>query len=114
MAETFVDFQGSIDWLNSHAHEPHQLEEAILGLMASMDKPGSPAGEAVTTCHAALHGRTPARRQALRQALLAVTEADLLRVAQTYLQPEQRRRAVVAPYGKADELAELGFVVERI
>ncbi|MEY4515915.1 MAG: hypothetical protein RL180_261 [Pseudomonadota bacterium] len=114
MAETFVDFQASIDWLNSHAHEPHQLEEAILGLMASMDKPGSPAGEAVTTCHAALHGRTPARRQALRQALLAVTEADLLRVAQTYLQPEQRRRAVVAPYGKADELAELGFVVERI
>ncbi len=30
--------------LNAEHEEPHQLEEAILGLIASMDKPGSPAG----------------------------------------------------------------------
>lgn len=114
LSETFADFEASIQWLLHEPQEAYQLEEAILGLMASMDKPGSPAGEALTACHASLHGRTPARRQALRQALLAVTLADLQRVAAQYLQPSARRRAVVAPYGKEAELKDLGFAIERV
>ncbi len=114
LAETFADFNASLDWLRNTPQEPYQLEEAILGIMASMDKPGSPAGEAVTACHSALHGRTPARRQALRQALLAVTVDDLQRVAAQYLTVDQGHRAVVAPYGKADELTKMGFVIERV
>ncbi len=114
LAETFVDFQASIDWLLTQPQQPYQLEEAILGLMASMDKPGSPAGEAIVSAHAILHGRTPARRQALRQAILAVTLADLQRVASTYLQPDLRRRAVLAPYAKQAELESLGFAIERV
>ncbi|MEC7120268.1 MAG: peptidase M16, partial [Pseudomonadota bacterium] len=113
LAETFADFQASIDWLLTQPQQAYQLEESILGLMASMDKPGSPAGEAISACHAQLHGRTPARRQALRQSILAVSLADLQRVAQTYLQPAQRRRAVVAPYAKQAELEAMGFVIER-
>ena len=114
LAETFADFQASIEWLLTQPQQAYQLEEAILGLMASMDKPGSPAGEAIVSAHAMLHGRTPARRQALRQAILAVTLADLQRVASTYLQPDLRRRAVLAPYTKQAELEDLGFAIERV
>lgn len=114
LAETFADFQASIDWLMTQPQQAYQLEESILGLMASMDKPGSPAGEAIISAHAMLHGRTPARRQALRQAILAVTLADLQRVAASYLQPSLRRRAVLAPYAKQAELEALGFAIERV
>ncbi len=60
LAETFKDFEASVQWLLTTEQQPHQLEEAILGLVASMDKPGSPAGEAITACYALLHARTPA------------------------------------------------------
>lgn len=114
LAETFDDFESSIQWLIDTPQEPYQLEEAILGLMGAMDKPSSPAGEAMSACHSMLHGRTPEQRRALRQSLLKVTTDDLQRVARTYLQPELRQRSVVAPYGKEDELVTLGFVVERV
>ncbi len=52
-----TDFEASIDWLFNAEQLPHQLEEAILGLIASMDKPGSPAGEAITACYALLHAQ---------------------------------------------------------
>lgn len=114
LAETFDDFEASIQWLIETPQEAYQLEEAILGLIGAMDKPSSPAGEAMSACHSMLHGRTPEQRRALRQSLLAVTTDDLQRVARTYLKPELRHRSVVAPYGKEEELATLGFAVERV
>jgi Zn-dependent M16 (insulinase) family peptidase len=114
LTETFADFEASIQWLSDTPQEAYQLEEAILGLMGAMDKPSSPAGEAVSSCHSLLHGRTPEQRRGLRKALLAVTLKDLQRVAQTYLKPELRRRSVVAPYAKEAELIALGFSIERV
>jgi Zn-dependent M16 (insulinase) family peptidase len=114
LAETFDDFEASIQWLIETPQEAYQLEEAILGLIGAMDKPSSPAGEAMSACHSLLHGRTPKQRRALRQSLLAVTTDDLQRVAKNYLKPELRQRSVVAPYGKEDELVTLGFIVERV
>ncbi|TEU30543.1 insulinase family protein [Alkanindiges illinoisensis] len=114
LSETFKDFAGSIDWLLNEKQEPHQLEEAIMGLIASMDKPGSPAGEAITACHAMLHGRTPEFRQQMRSKLLEVTLDDLKRVARQYIQAKTPVRAVVAPYAKSGELQELNFNVEQV
>ena len=114
LVETFNDFTASIDWLLNEEQHSHQLEESILGLIASMDKPGSPAGEAITTCYAQLHGRSHEFRQQLRQRLLDVTLADLQRVARTYLAEQTPTRAVVAPFAKADELTQLGFTLQRI
>jgi Zn-dependent M16 (insulinase) family peptidase len=51
LAETFADFKASLVWLQSNAHEERQLEEVILGIMASLDKPMSPAGEARSAFH---------------------------------------------------------------
>ena len=114
LAETFKDFEASIQWLLNTEHQPHQLEEAILGLIASMDKPGSPAGEAISACYALLHARTPAVRKKLRARLLAVTLADLKRVTECYLVAQKPIRAVVAPVAKRDNLVALGFDIQQV
>lgn len=114
LAETFKDFDASIAWLLKTEHLPHQLEEAILGLIASMDKPGSPAGEAISACYALLHGRTPAVRKQLRARLLAVNLEDLKRVTEQYLVQQKPIRAVVAPVAKRDTLIELGFDIKQV
>ncbi|WP_291373107.1 insulinase family protein [Acinetobacter sp. UBA6720] len=114
LAETFSDFEGSVQWLLNTEQKPHQLEEAILGLIASMDKPGSPAGEVITACYALLHARTPAFRKQLRSRLLAVNFEDLKRVAVQYLLEQKPTKAVVAPIAKRDTLIELGFSIQQV
>lgn len=114
LAETFNDFEASVQWLINTEQQPHQLEEAILGLVASMDKPGSPAGEAITACYALLHARTPKFRKILRERLLNVNLDDLQRVAKQYLLTQKPVKAVVAPFAKREELQKLGFSIKQV
>ncbi len=101
---TLDDFAKAIDWLAACENEQQRLQEAILGVISSMDKPGSPAGEAKSAYHSSLFGRTPEVRQALRQQILSVTLDDLKRVAGTYLQPERASVAVVTNQKTAESL----------
>jgi hypothetical protein len=64
LADTLADFDRALDWLQTHDHPPRTLEEAILGIIAAIDKPGSPAGEAVSAFFGTLFGRTPEQRRA--------------------------------------------------
>ncbi|MDZ7622534.1 MAG: insulinase family protein [Candidatus Competibacteraceae bacterium] len=96
LADTLADFDRALDWLQTHDHPARTLEEAILGVVAAIDKPGSPAGEAIGAFFGILFGRTPDQRRAYRQRVLGVTLADLQRVAAAYLQPEQARCAVLS------------------
>ena len=114
LAETFQDFDASLEWLLNKEQHAYQLEEAILGLVSSMDKPGSPAGEAITACYALLHGRTPAFRKQLRERLLSVTIDDLKRVARQYLIEQKPVKAVVAPVAKKETLEQLGFEIKKV
>ncbi|MEN8283469.1 insulinase family protein [Acinetobacter gerneri] len=114
LAETFNDFEASIAWLLNTEQKPYQLEESILGLISGMDKPGSPAGEAITACYALLHDRTPAFRKLLRERILNVTLEDLKRVAKTYLIDQQASKAVVAPFAKKETLEQLGFEIKQV
>lgn len=93
--DTFADFDRSIEWLLNESHSEQSLEEAILGVIGSLDKPGSPAGEAKSTFHAELFGRTREKRENSRQRILSVQIEDLKRVTQTYLIAEKASRAVV-------------------
>ena len=114
---TFSDFLASIDWLleqKTNAKTDAWLEEAILGLMAGMDKPASPAGEAVKAVFATLHGRDKAWQQKMRANILKVSLADLQRVATTYLKDKPFTRATLAPYDKAEMVEKLGFTVEKV
>lgn len=114
LSETFADFQESLNWLMTKEHKAHQLEESILGLIASMDKPGSPAGEAITACYSMLHQRTPEFRSEMRARILSVTFDDLKRVAQQYLINAKPVKGVVAPFAKRDELQALGFDLKQL
>lgn len=96
LAATLADFDASVQWLLANDHEWRLVEEAILGVISSIDKPGSPAGEVKKTFHAALHGRTPEQRRRFRARVLQVTQDDLKRVAATYLQPEAASTAVIS------------------
>jgi len=74
------DFDHAINWLLTEKHEWRQVEEAILGVIGSLDKPSSPAGEAKDAFHSTLYGRASEQRHQYRQHILAVTLEDLQRV----------------------------------
>lgn len=94
-ADTLKDFDLSLEWLQTGKHDARQIEEAILGVISDIDRPDSPAGEAVGTWFAALHGRTPEKRREFRKRVMAVTLEDLQRVAREWLKPETANIAVV-------------------
>ena len=104
LTETLDDFDGSVSWLLENDHDEAKLEEAILGVVSSIDKPGSPAGEAKGAYHSTLFGRTPEHRRAFRQRILNVKIDDLKRVAEKYLKPELASIAAVTSVEKAKGL----------
>jgi len=114
LSETLNDFDAALDWLCDSDHSWQTVEEAILGVISSIDKPGSPAGEAKTTYHAELFGRTREKREQFRNRVLAVTLEDLKRVAATYLQPEKASIAVVTHAGNREKLAHIGLTLKSL
>jgi hypothetical protein len=114
LKETLADFDRAVDWLLNEKHEWRQVEEAILGVIGSLDKPSSPAGEAKDAFHNALYGRTPEQRQAQRQRILAVTLADLQRVGETYLRPERASTAVITSPQHSGLAEELGLALRQV
>jgi len=109
LAETLQDFDSSIEWLLSEDHQPQPLEEAILGVVSSLDKPSSPAGEAKQTFHAELFDRNRSKREAFRQQILDVSIEDLKRVAKTYLSADNASVAVVTGSNQLDNIKHLGL-----
>ncbi len=110
LTETLADFDRSLDWLHSADHPARTLEEAILGVVGAIDKPGSPAGEAVSAFFGMLFGRTPEYRRAFRQQVLAVTLDDLKRVAATYLCPDRASGAALGNARALEALADWSVV----
>ena len=94
-------------------HEQLALEEAILSVMASLDKPGSPAGEAKRDFYERLFGRTSEHRKMLRAGIVNTTLDDLRRVADTYLKPEFASTAVITHSAGADMVTEKGLTLTR-
>ena len=104
LQETLADFDTAIDWVISTEHKPHQLEEAILGVIASLDKPASPAGEAKQAYFNRTFGRSLEHRAQFRKQVLSITTADLKRVAQLYLAPEKASIGIICNKESADSL----------
>jgi len=107
LSDTLNDFDQSIAWVLETQHEWRVIEEAILGVVSSLDKPSSPAGTAKQHFHDALFGRSPAQHARFRQAVLGVTAADLIRVAEQYLKPEQASIGIVTHSGEAAQYESL-------
>ncbi len=114
LAETLADFDRALEWLQGEDHEWRLVEEAILGVIGSLDKPASPAGEARKAYFNALHGRTPELRQRFRENVLAVTLADLQRVAGQYLVAERASTAVITSAATLEQVGDLGLEVQPL
>jgi len=114
LTETLEDFDKSIEWLINEEHTDLQVEESILGVIGSMDKPGSPAGEAKQAFHNELYGRTPEQRHLFRERVLKVTVADLKRVGKKYLKPEIASVAVITNPVHEDIVKKLGLEIKQL
>lgn len=114
LTETLEDFDRALEWLRTEKHSWQAVEEAILGVISSIDKPASPAGEAKQTYQAELFGRTREKRETFRNQVLAVTLEDLQRVAEQYLKPEQASIAVVTHRGHEPTAQELGLTIQAL
>lgn len=110
LQETLTDFDRSIDWLLTNRHSERLLEEAVLGIISNIDKPGSPAGEAKKAFYNSLHGRTPEQRRRYRQRILEVQLDDLRRVAACYLNRDPAGIAVITNPETARQL-DLGLEI---
>lgn len=111
---TLKDFDQSLIWLQEEKHKWDAIEEAILGVIGTLDKPASPAGEARTAYYNELYGRTKQQRQLFRQRVLAVKLPDLQRVAQQYLQPKNASIAVITNKGNKQEVAEFNLTEHEV
>ncbi len=100
---TLDDFDRSLDWVMSGSHEAHHLEEAILGVIATMDKPSSPAGEAKQAFYNYLFERSLESRMRFRERVLATTLEDLRVITQRYFTPD---RASIGIISSKENLAE--------
>ncbi len=114
LLETLDDFDASIQWLLDTEHPENKLEEAVMGVISSIDKPGSPSGEAKQAFHNELFGRDAEQRRRFRTRVLAVKMADLKHVAQTYLADKEASVAVITDPQKAQALTEKGFELLQV
>ncbi len=110
--ETFEAFKQSVDWLITGPIDFALVEEAILGIVSSIDAPGSPAGEARQAFHNALHGRGADQRRLRRASILDVNEKDIKRVAEKYL-TQDGCLALVTSEARRSEIGE-DFTIDSI
>lgn len=109
LAQTLDDFDASVKWLLNEKHQWRQVEEAILGVIGGIDKPGSPAGEARKAFYSNLFGRTPEQRRTFRSRVLEVKLEDLQRVGEQYLQANNASVAVITNSTQAEQIKDLGL-----
>jgi hypothetical protein len=93
---TLDDFDRAVDWVINQQHPDNQLEEAILGVIGTMDKSTSPAGEAKQAYYNHLFGRSLEHRMRFRQQVLGTSLADLRAVAERYFAPEKASIGIIS------------------
>jgi len=114
LTDTLDDFRRAIDWMLTQDHDYSQLEEAILGVISSLDKPASPAGSAKQAFHSELFGRDREQRARFRREILAVGISDLKRVTERYLDPGKASIGVVSNKTCQGELEKLGLEIRTL
>ena len=103
-----------MNWLQDKQHSYSQLEEAILGVISSLDKPASPAGTAKQAYYNGLFNRGKEHRAKFRQQVLAVDIPALQRVAEKYLKPELRSIGIISNKDHLEELEKLELKINKL
>ena len=82
--DTFDAFNSSIEWaLKSITEE--RLEEGILNVISSIDKPSSPANEAISDYNSNNNGFSQKMRKSFRKSVLETSISSLVNVTKKYL-----------------------------
>ena len=110
--ETFKEFKKSREWSIKNITE-EQLEEGVLGVISSIDKPLSPFGEAMSDFMSSLDQKTQDERLSFRSKVKECSLADLAMVSEKYLFNESKRSAI-AGENYETELKDLGFEIKNI
>ena len=105
--DTFTAFNDAIEWAK-HSITKQHLEEAILGVVSSIDKPLSPVGEAKNDFNFNLEDISIAERLAIRQKIINCSIEDLVRVNNKYL-TQGSKKSILAGEGYKDQAQELGL-----
>jgi Zn-dependent M16 (insulinase) family peptidase len=111
-SETFNEFKKSREWSVKSITE-EQLEEGVLGVISSIDKPLSPFGEAMSDFMSSLDQKTQDERLSFRSKVKECSLANLAMVSEKYLFNESKRCAI-AGQNYETELKDLGFEIKNI
>jgi Zn-dependent M16 (insulinase) family peptidase len=115
LGDTLDDFRRAIDWMLTTPHEYAPLEEAILGVISSLDKPASPAGTAKQAFHNELFGRDKAQRARFRQQVLNVSVEQLVEVTRRYLaDSSQASIGIVSSKTHQGDMEKLGLEIRTL
>ena len=110
--ETFQDFKKSREWSLKNISQD-QLDEGILGIISSIDKPLSPFGEAMSDFSMNLDRKNIKKRLEIRAKVKACTIDDLVNVSQKYLFNESKK-SVIAGENYIEEMKSLNFKIKNI
>ena len=110
--ETFIEFSNSRKWALKNISSA-QLEEGILGVISSIDKPMSPAGEASSDFLNLIQGKSQDERLEFRARVKECTLSDLKKMATKYFDGNSKR-AVLAGEGFQNILEDEGFEIKVI
>ena len=108
----FQAFEDAISWAKTSINEQH-LEEAILGVVSSIDKPLSPVGEAKNDFNFNLEDINIDDRLAFRQRIINCSIEDLVRVNEKYLTKESKR-SILAGESFKDQAKELKLEILEV
>lgn len=114
LGDTLDDFRRSIHWSLEGGIDEAVLEQAILGVVSSLDKPRSPAGEARHAFHSDLFGRGHEYQTRFRERVMALQVDHLKEVASKYLLDKPGCVAVVGGDQVATKAADLGLSLKRL
>ena len=111
-SETFSEFNNAREWSLKNITNAH-LDEGVLGVISSIDKPMSPYGEAMSDFMSELDHRTQEDRLLFRNKVKECSIDDLIRVSKKYLFNESKK-SVIAGESFQDEIKDLGFNLKNI
>jgi Zn-dependent M16 (insulinase) family peptidase len=114
LEETLADFSGSLNWLTQGEMTDDQVEQSVLGVIGSLDKPGSPAGEVKGAYQNRLFNRSDDFRKQYRESILSVNKEQLVELSEKYFVDENKSEAVVTDAARAEKLVDQGFDWQKI
>ena len=110
--KTFEAFGESVNWaLKSITKE--KLEEGILNVISSIDKPSSPASEALSDFNSNYNGFSQEMRKKFRENILSVNIDKLVYVSEKYL-TDKPSRAVLTSKKNKNIIDKLKFKTKYI